>query len=660
MSQRYKLFFWSFLMLFVELALIRWGGEQVVYLSFFANFVLLGSFLGIGIGFLRSSKGAPIYRWAPVVLAFLLGMTAAFPVTIDRTGDGIIYFGEFTRSGLPPWLVLPVLFVAVAAVMATIADGTARVFGTFEPLTAYRLDILGAIAGTIAFSTLSFLTLPPVAWALIAVGLMLLLIDDRGLLVTTSMVATVAIVAIVSVSGSRWSPYYKIDLRESGSRIDVSVNSIPHQVIQALADRGEEAEIYLEPYHRFAAGVPESVLIIGAGNGVDAAIALQQGVASIDAVEIDPVLYQLGIDHNPDRPYDDPRVDVVIDDGRSFMQRTDSTYDMVLYALPDSLTLVSGQANLRLESYLFTTESLTRVTELLNDGGVFAMYNYYREEWLIRRLAGMLKESFGTEPCVISTGGTAGLAVLIASEDPTAVSCPAGGRVDTGQAARPVSDDKPFLYLDETRVPGLYLATVALILAASVIAVRIFAGSLRGMSGYLDLFFMGAAFMLLETKTIVQFSLLFGSTWLVNALVFIGILVSVLGAIEVARSKWLPTPSVLYAALIAALAVAWFVPPSWLLELTGSVRFLTAVMLAFSPVFLANLIFAERFKDTASSTTAFGVNLLGAMLGGVLEYAALWVGYRWLTVGVALLYLLALWRRPTMSRSSDRATLVAP
>jgi hypothetical protein len=59
----------STLMLFLELSLIRWSGAQVVHLSYFSNFILLGSFLGIGLGFLRANRSKrtqPFYRpgWA--------------------------------------------------------------------------------------------------------------------------------------------------------------------------------------------------------------------------------------------------------------------------------------------------------------------------------------------------------------------------------------------------------------------------------------------------------------------------------------------------------------------------------------------------------------------------------------------------------------------
>ncbi|MBI4259056.1 MAG: spermidine synthase, partial [Actinobacteria bacterium] len=130
--------------------------------------------------------------------------------------------------------------------------------------------------------------------------------------------------------------------------------------------------------------------------------------------------------------------------------------------------------------------------------------------------------------------------------------------------------------------------------------------------------------------------------WFVNALVFAGILITVLAAIEVAKRVRLRRPALLYVPLLASLAVAWTVPQGALLGLSFWPRFVAATALAFAPVFLANLVFAERFRDVGSSTVAFGANLLGAMVGGVLEYSALITGYRALLPVVAVLYLLAL------------------
>jgi hypothetical protein len=131
MSSRIRLSLLSFLMLFVELALIRWTGSNVVYLSYFSNIVLLGSFLGIGIGFLRANAKVNLFRWSPVALSALVLFVHRFPVTIDRSGSGLLFFGDFSKSGLPIWATLPVIFLVVAGVMAMIAEGVARSFARY-------------------------------------------------------------------------------------------------------------------------------------------------------------------------------------------------------------------------------------------------------------------------------------------------------------------------------------------------------------------------------------------------------------------------------------------------------------------------------------------------------------------------------------------------
>jgi hypothetical protein len=359
-------------------------------------------------------------------------------------------------------------------------------------------------------------------------------------------------------------------------------------------------------------------------------------------VEIDPRLQQLGARGHPERPYDDPRVDVHIDDGRAFLERTEGQYDLILFALPDSLTLVSGQSALRLESYLFTVEAMEEARAHLKPGGAFAMYNYYREQWLIDRLAGTLDAAFGHAPCVDSVGGEGRLAVLTVGLDPGEVACPTTWTAtELDAASTPASDDYPFLYLQERSVPGFYLLTLGLILAVSMAFTRWASGPLTRMRGYADLFFMGVAFLLLETKAVVQFALLFGTTWFVNALVFAGVLASVLAAIEVARRIRIKRPELLYVALLVVLAIAWVIPADALLTLEMTPRFIAAVALWFTPIFIANLVFAHRFSNVEASNVAFGANLLGAMVGGILEYLALLTGYQALIIVVAVLYGLA-------------------
>lgn len=649
----------SFLMLFVELVLIRWTGSNVIYLSYFSNFVLLGSFLGIGVGFLRSRSRVELFPRAAPVLAVFVFFVLLFPVQVDRSGTQLIYFGG-RPSGLPIWVMLPVIFVATAMIMATIADGVARTFASFQPLEAYRLDILGSMLGIGTFALLSFLDAPPVAWGLV-VAVCIVVLSLRRTTSIQWLQMGVALLAIVMMlwgesasANTYWSPYYKVWFGKNGGVTYVFVNGISHQSIKSIDDRRRTEPLYFAPYERAPNNALDRVLIIGAGTGSDVAIALSEGAKRVDAVEIDPRLYALGSELNPEHPYQDRRVDVFIDDGRAFLQQSDRHYDMILFALPDSLTLVAGQSSLRLESYLFTSEAMRVARDHLAPGGVFAMYNFYRERWLVDRLAGTLDQAYGHPPCIDTTGTVGHFAVLTTSVDPQQVSCGTVWHPAETNAPPPATDDHPFVYLRTRTIPSIYLLTLGLILFVSILTVRLSVGRLGGMRSYLDLFFMGAAFLLLETKNVVQFALLFGTTWFVNALVFGGVLLSVLMAVEVARRVRFADPGRLYAALVAVLLVAWVASPESLLSLSIVPRFFAAIAIAFGPIFVANLIFAERFRDVGSSVIAFGANLLGAMVGGLLEYGALVVGYRALLLVVAGLYLLAFVSRPVDTRTDGK------
>ena len=627
-------------MLFVELALIRWAGENVIYLSYFSNFVLLGSFLGIGVGFLRARARTDLFPWSIVLLTFLIGFVLLFPVTINRSGNELIYFGT-VPGGLPMWIMLPIIFLAVAVVMAAIAQGVARAFAAFEALEAYRLDILGSLAGIVAFSLLSFTGAPPVVWGtIVAIAFLVSYLPAVRLIQVVAALGLIVMLGRESLTpGLSWSPYYKIYAVTKGPGLTaLAVNGIPHQWIESMAWRKKLEPLYFVPYARLRGNQLRNVLIVGAGGGSDVAIALAHGAKHVDAVEIDPGIYALGRRLNPNRPYQDPRVTIHIDDGRAFLQRTHNTYDLILFALPDSLALVSGQSALRLESYLFTLDAMRAARAHLNPGGAFGMYNYYREKWLVDRYANTLQVAFGHAPCLDAYGGVAWFGLLMVGLEPGGVACATTWSPSAGAAPAPVTDDYPFPYLRTRSIPPLYLAVLGLILLASFVLIRAAAGPLGQMRSYLDLFFMGAAFLLLETKNVVQFALLFGTTWFVNALVFFGILLSVLAAVEVARRTRFRKPTLLYLALFGSLILAWAIPPELVLSLDVPARLAVAVSLAFAPVFLANLVFAQRFREVSSSTIAFATNLLGAMVGGVLEYSSLLLGYRTLLVVVALLY----------------------
>ncbi|MGI8658122.1 MAG: spermidine synthase, partial [Candidatus Limnocylindria bacterium] len=345
------------------------------------------------------------------------------------------------------------------------------------------------------------------------------------------------------------------------------------------------------------------------------------------------------------RPYQDPRVTRIVNDGRAYLRSTDARYDLVVFALPDSLTLVSTTANVRLESFLFTEEAFASVRDHLTDDGVFVLYNYYREEWLIAKLAAMVEEAFGAPPLLQTydhrkAAIAAGPAVTALGGGP-----PPGDSVDpvpdVGEPTpRPATDDWPFLYLRTHFVAGYYLLALGLILAGAAAAVDVGARATgTGIRRFSPHFFvLGVAFLLLETRSLVSFSLLFGTTWLVNALAFFAILASVLLAILI-NARWpIRRPWPLYVGLFVALGLAFLLPPESLLFEPAWLRYVVAAALAFAPVFFANLVFSYSFRDTRTADMAFASNLLGAMVGGALEYVALITGYQALLIVVALLY----------------------
>ena len=412
-----------------------------------------------------------------------------------------------------------------------------------------------------------------------------------------------------------------------------------------------------EPFH--------DALVIGAGSGNDLSHALRYGVDRIDAVEIDPVIQDIGIHYHPNQPYEDPRVIRHLDDGRHFLRTTDQKYDLVVYALVDSLILHSGYANIRLESYLFTREAMEDVKRVLKPDGVFVTYNYFRQGWIVERVAAMAKDVFGCEPIVLSLPY---LETLRASDQATGftmiiTTCNkriAQAFADHGQfwlntsppknlgadgftlqpAALPAdeqaswekiapttlvhdqgepsfaTDDWPFLYLHGRLVPYLTLRSVLLMGAIGIIMVYLFLPKTRGIAAggiRLDgrMFFLGAAFMLLETKAVVQLALLFGSTWLVNSLVFTAVLILILLAnfyvlrMREVRLAWH------YGGLLVLLAAGALIPTD--IFIAGGVlwRYVAPAALALGPMFFAGVIFARAFRDSRRSRPGVRIQCRG-------------------------------------------------
>ncbi|MGZ6273905.1 MAG: spermine/spermidine synthase domain-containing protein [Candidatus Limnocylindrales bacterium] len=647
---RVRLVLTSATLLFTELLLIRWIPSTVKYVGFFTNFLLMASFLGIGLGILlgRSGRRLAISPFAGLLfLAALLVLVAHLDVQVKSTDE--IFFGlAESTSADTNFVVLPLLIVLVTAVMAALALPLGPLLKSQPPLRAYGLDICGSMAGIAGFAVLSALWTPPLVWFSVVAVLLLLLGLGSGL-GPWSPISGIAMLSVLYLAvlqqgwGATWSPYYRVNVYPVPGALELTVDGIPHQAIWSGAPQDD---LYYQVYKWFPGRTYNEVLVVGAGSGNDVAVALSHGAGHVDAVEIDPAIQQIGVTDHPLHPYDDPRVTRYTNDGRAFLRSTDKHYDLVIFALPDSLTLVSSSGNIRLESFLFTVEAFQSVRDHLTPDGTFVLYNYYREPWLVAKLDSMVQTAFGTPPILRTFEG-----VHAALADGPAVTALNGGP-PPGDSTEPLpsvgaptpqqaTDDWPFLYLRTPTIQPHYLFALGFVLLFALLSVAGAAAvtrtPLRGFSPHF--FVLGTAFMLLETRSLVSFSLLFGTTWLVNALAFFAILASVLVAILVNSRLKVRRSRPLYALLFAALAVAFLLPPEQLLLDPPWLRYLLASIVAFAPVFLANMVFTFSFRDTKIADMAFASNLIGAMLGGVIEYVALLTGYRLLLIVVAALYL---------------------
>jgi SAM-dependent methyltransferase len=663
-GNRTRLVLTSSTLLFVELLLIRWIPAEVKYIGFFSNFLLMASFLGIGIGILlgrrRSLDTIAIF---PVVLAIVVWLITSLKLNVQVNSIDEIFFGlAESQAADVNFLVLPIVFALVTALMATLAIPLGPLLRSMPPLRAYGWDIAGSMLGIAGFTILSAAGTPPIVWFAVAAILVTLLLlgGSSSLVLRIPAAAGIALVLVMVFSkitaDEIWSPYYRINTyRVSNGELYVNVNGIPHQALHPVSSQKEQ--FYDQLYKWFPDRKYAEVLIVGAGSGTDVAISLAHGAGHVDAVEIDRAIQKLGIENHPDRPYQSDKVTRVENDGRAYLRSTDKKYDLVIFALPDSLTLVSTTANVRLESFLFTEQAFESVRDHLSPNGVFVVYNYYRDDWLIAKIDQMLADVFNAAPIMRSWEAHKAIFAAGPLIDSLNGAPPPGDAVDQVPAAgepapKLATDDWPFLYLRTPFIAPHYLAALAFALIIALIGVagaaRVGGTSVRRFSPHF--FVLGAAFLLLETRSLVSFSLLFGSTWLVNALAFFAILTSVLLAILVNAKLQIRRAELLYGGLFVALAVAFMLPPESLLIDPPWLRYLLAGIVAFAPVFLANLVFTYSFRDTRTADMAFASNLLGAMAGGAMEYLALLTGYRALLVVVALLYALAWlfatrWRR---------------
>jgi hypothetical protein len=661
-----------------ELALLRYVPGNVRVLGYFTNFALLAAFVGLGTGMLGARRWGErpwLARLAPIAFAAVVFLTElGRRVEVKSSGEDSLFLEYQTPMfgmSLEPFLALSYVLLAVAFVPLGYFVGT-----TLEgdrSLVRYAWNVAGSLAGVAAFSALSAASARPAVWMALAIAsLSVPLLRAPVVWRVVGLACAIATIALVArvTTGAVWSPYQKISIaplrvhptlgivgewtvrtlepeeraqfvtlpESEGFTIRVNDDSYQWPVDlgdDALARHPSLAWMRLQYELPFTLRAPGSVLVVGAGSGNDVAAALRAGATHVDAVEIDPEILALGKRH-PEHPYDDPRVTTHASDARSFLVNGAGSYDTIVYGLLDSHVLLSSMSNVRLDSFVFTVESLALARSRLRPGGILVVSHAVGTPWFVQRMRATLTRAFEKPPIILSEQVTHPLGIVYV----------AGDALPPGRPPAPdagiLEDDWPFLYLRARRIPREYLVAMALMAVASLAFVRLGAGA-RFRAFDAHFFFLGAGFLLLETRGLAVMSLLLGTTWGVTSSVFAAVLVmalaaSLLAARIDANARAVRVVSLVYVLLAATLLLLHVVDPGDLAAVPYAARLSLGAALTALPLLASGFVFATSLARAGEADRALASNLTGAIAGGLVEYVSMMTGFRALVLVAAGFY----------------------
>jgi spermidine synthase len=688
----YQLLVASFLTLFAELAFIRWIAVEIRVFAYFKNLALLLCFVGFGLG---CGLARQAMRW-PLSLKALMGLLLVVRLpwrsgqALEGLSQGLGAAADlelWTTGKVWNWLnflavagLTAILFLLLVWIFVPLGQMVGRQMNLApKSLTGYSWNLLGSLLGILSFLAVSRMMLEPWVWlGIVVAGFALLQATAQDKMLVLSLLVPLGFLLHDPSSRDRyaiWTPYQQIEYTrayaENGdfARGELKVNHTGYQAIVNLSadflarhpkllEEAPDENPYNMPF-RLVEAAP-SVLIVGSGTGNDVAAALRHHSSSVDAVEIDPAILAIGRREHPEHPYDSPVVSVHRTDARAFLKRTSHRYDLVLFGLLDSHTEFSDYSNMRIDNFVYTMESLGEAREHLNPNGVLFLKFAVDRAWMGRRLSEMLQRTFGKSPLVFYAGSSytpAAICFAISSSgrvedalsrDASLAEFVSRHHFATDSGDVPVTtDDWPYLYQRDRSIPRTYLSLGVLVILVTLgLYSRI--PEARQQPPSLLFFSMGAGFMLLETQAISRLALYFGTTWQVNGLVISLLLTALLVANQVVDyfPKTLPRIWIVLP-LFIGLLVAYWLPFA---RIPGPPAFVgTLVAVVFSvPVIFAGLLFSLEFRTEAAPGAALGANVLGAVVGGLLENFSLLLGMRALlpiTIAIYCVAAIALWRR---------------
>ena len=690
MKKHYKLALISFAILFLELLLIRLVGTEIRIFAYLSNLILLAIFIGSGAGMLIKHKfSLKVSAFLLLIIVFLIKINLFKGITdwLAPLNENLIWFQQNTSSlgeiigGL---FLTTVLFFIVLFSFIPLGQYLGDIFKNSKRIILiYSVNIIASIFGMWIFYGSSLFAISPFVGIVVVQFILFLLTDNKQQrkFITSILVLTTIVGFGIRNEPPRWvktvwSSYQKLslytfardDLLHSGYLLNVNgVNYmglfnlsnerriwIENKVKELPMPEGYDvrfADQYRLPY--LIKPNIQNALIVGAGGGNDVAAAVREKVLTIDAVEIDPQIMKLGEKYHPENPYSSSKVNIVIGDGRSFFQKTNKKYDLVVMGLADSHTLSSSLTNIRLDHYLYTKESIKEVKKLLKPDGLLYLSFDVKQKEVGSKIEKNLKEVFEQEPIVFELKDTAffGLGGTIfinnnggnlkeeyLGKNPDLEKFIEARRVYYDTNVKPLTDNWPYLYLAKPVIPKIHL-WISLFLIILFFLLRktvVWQGTFRW-----DLFALGAGFLLYEFQNVSKTSLLFGNTWTTNLFTITAILLFILLA-NFVQVKHPMSLKIAYIGLILTFIIQFLVP----LEIFNSLSFYTKTTLASlflnSPLFFSGTIFINLFHKAKEKSAVFASNLLGSAAGGLFEVFSFVWGIQSLLLIAIIFYLVSI------------------
>ncbi|MGA2889999.1 MAG: hypothetical protein ABSE51_18290 [Terracidiphilus sp.] len=668
--------------LYLEIVLIRWLGTEVKIFAFFQNLSLMVCFLGFGVGCFSSKKRGSLMPAlaATTTLVVLVNlpfqtwhrllqmMSSVLSFTPDAALWGTLQFHLSAYYGLMAisLSIVAAFLMLIAIAMIPLGRWVGHYLETApNTVAAYSVNLLGSLAGIWLLAILAYYWLSPTYWFIAAFVLILFAqpFSWRSAIIASVLLAiTLLALRPASDKSVYWSPYQKLSVTSAGDQqywIDVNNEgymSIANVTPGFMAKNPQLANIYQDSSYdspfRFAEST-NRVLVIGAGAGNDVAAALRHGASRVDAVEIDPLIANLGTRLHPEQPYTSPKVHLITNDARNFLRNCHDKYDVIIFGLLDSHTEFSGYSNMRVDNYVYTQESFRDARRLLDPDGILVLKFEVREPWtwIGERFYSMLSGVFSHPPVTYHTdqiGALAKAAVFIESDSPELWkrslgidesafrnSHPPNFQLNADHPPQPTTDDWPYVYHFGRSIPRAYFSVSAVILIMALYLVGPFFTPKE--SSTWQFFLLGAGFLLMETQLVSRLALYFGTTWLVNCIALTGIL-TVLLLSNVYVERRLPGKLGIYYALLCGTLVINYVIP-WT-QVPGSGT-LVGILICFAycvPFFFAGVIFTESFRRFRGRSSAFGANMLGAVAGGLAQNLSFIIGMKALLLIAAAIY----------------------